>query len=302
MVVEIVELPPAPGGGGLGASGARHGHRVASTTAAEGATSGGHEIGATGSSGNDLMKMRGGGGLSFGLSPEFIAKFLEASRPVPPKDTDAERIDDDIAHDRAALDDPDWVAHASPDEVRAMRKKLVADLDRRAHQELHPAGGGRFTSEHTSFGVDVAADGTIAFHRNSSGDLTDMAMRSQGIDPYAAEKLAWLDKTRDDRVAIGKRHEHEVLAHTPEYVERNVEWAWQRGRDLATRKQDLFDLWDECAESGSDDLIAAGTAARTYLIGFIRARLPVGSPDAYTAAELAELNAHRHSTQTFAPY
>jgi hypothetical protein len=184
-----------------------------------------------------------------------------------------------------------------------MREKLVADLDRRDHQELHPAGGGRFTSQHTSFGADVAADGTVAFRPGTAGlDLADRVMLSQGIDPYAREKLEWLDKTRDDRVALGKRHEHEVLAHTPEYVQRNVQWAWQQGRDLARRKQDLFDLWDECADSGDDDRTAAGNAARSYVIGFIRAKLPAGSPGAYTAAELAELNAHRHSAQIFAPY
>jgi hypothetical protein len=137
---------------------------------------------------------------------------------------------------------------------------------------------------------------------NGSFDVTDWAMRSHGDDPYAHDKLVWLDKTRDDRVAIGKRHQREVLAHVPQYVQRNLAWAWQRARDIATRKRDLFDLWDDCAESGDDALVAGGAAARGYVIGFIRAQLPADSPNAYTAAELTELTEHRRSKQAFGPY
>ncbi|MBV8763025.1 MAG: hypothetical protein JO257_37410 [Deltaproteobacteria bacterium] len=42
--------------------------------------------------------------------------------------------------------------------------------------------------------------------------------------------------------------------------------------------------------------------ARLYIIAFIRWKLPAGGPDAYTAAELAALNAQRQSKQPFAPY
>jgi hypothetical protein len=112
MVVEIVELPRATsrGGGGTGGGHARH---VASTTGREGGTDRHEASGA----GDNLMTMRGPEGPSFGLSPQFIAHFLAESKPVPPKDTEAERIADDIAADREALDDPEWVAHASPDQV-----------------------------------------------------------------------------------------------------------------------------------------------------------------------------------------
>jgi len=268
----------------------------AATTADAGATAP-----ATGAGGAGLMHMRGGGAPApgQGLSQDFIDWFLAQSRPVPPKDTEAERIDDDLASDRAALDDPRWVANASPAALLAMRQKLVDDLDRRDHQELHPAGGGWFKSVHTvhdmtgrereAFRADVAPDGTAALHDGGDGR-------------YQPQELEWLDRTRDDRVAIGRRHEREVLAHTPQYVQRNVEWAWERGGDVATRKRDLFELWDECAETGDDAVVEAGASARLYVIAFIRSRLPAAGPDAYTAAELAALNAHRQSKQPFAPY
>jgi hypothetical protein len=323
MSVEIVAASPkSPDGGVIGTIAAQRAPygsagRVAIATA-DGSP---RETAALGTRGADVMKMRGNELPSTGLSAAFIASFLERSKPVPPKDSAAERLADDLAHDREALRNPRWLANALPAQVGAMRQKLVDDLDRRDHEELRPAGGGRFKSEHTvhdmnglkreSFGVDVATDGTIKFHdpRNlqarglaGSFDLNDWAMRSHGDDPYAHDKLDWLDKTRDDRVAIGKHHQREVLAHTPRYVQQNLALAWRRGRDMTARKRDLFDLWDECAEWGDDALVSAGATARSYVIGFIRAKLPADSPDAYNAGELAELNQHRQSKQVFAPY
>jgi hypothetical protein len=70
--------------------------------------------------------------------------------------------------------------------------------------------------------------------------------------------------------------------------------------DLAGRKAGLFELWDDCAETGGDEVVAGGTAARALVLGVIRGRLR-GS-DAYTTAELAQLNARRRSTAVFAPY
>jgi hypothetical protein len=75
---------------------------------------------------------------------------------------------------------------------------------------------------------------------------------------------------------------------------------WSTARDLAERKRGLFELWDDCAETGSDELVAGGTAARAIVIGAIRARLR--GADAYTASELAQLNAIRRSKAVFAPY
>jgi hypothetical protein len=73
-------------------------------------------------------------------------------------------------------------------------------------------------------------------------------------------------------------------------------------RDPAARKRGMFALWDECAETGTAEIIKAGSAARAKVLGFIRARLPAGSPDAFTRAELATLNQQKQSRAVFAPY
>jgi hypothetical protein len=75
---------------------------------------------------------------------------------------------------------------------------------------------------------------------------------------------------------------------------------WTKLTSTAERKQALFDLWDEIAETGPDDVVAAGIAARAQIIGFVRARLT--GADAYTATELERLNGAKKSTATFDPY
>ena len=125
-------------------------------------------------------------------------------------------------------------------------------------------------------------------------------MRSRGIDPYASQKLRFLDRTRDQRVAIGQEHRRAQLAQSDLAMRRNIDRLWASTTDRVARKQGLFELWDDCAESGDAALIAGGTAARTLVTHFIQVRLR--GADAFTVAEIARLNAVRRSKATFAPY
>jgi hypothetical protein len=133
-------------------------------------------------------------------------------------------------------------------------------------------------------------------------ELTDWLMRRKGIDPYASRKLKLLDDTRDERVQIGNRHRAERLAMTPQLVQKNLDRLWATTPDLAARKQALFELWDECVETGDPAVVAGGEAARRLVIAFIRTHLPAGSPDAFTPAELAALARIQHSKTAFVPY
>ena len=133
-------------------------------------------------------------------------------------------------------------------------------------------------------------------------DVTDALMRRKRIDPYASKKLAFLDATRDERVQLGAAHRAQQLRQTTQIMQRNLDRLWQRVTDPRARREALFELWDEVAETGDADIVEAGRAARKLVIGFIRARLPAGGPDAYSAAELAALNRRRPSKTPFAPY
>ena len=133
-------------------------------------------------------------------------------------------------------------------------------------------------------------------------DTTDWMMRRHGQDPYASKKLAFLDATRDERVQIGNRHRAEQLTHATQLMQHNLDALWAATEDLAARKRALFELWDECAETGDPDLVAGGQAARRLVIGAIRARLPAGSALAFTPAELAAFAREKQSKATFQPY
>jgi len=133
-------------------------------------------------------------------------------------------------------------------------------------------------------------------------DTTDWLMRRHGQDPYASKKLAFLDATRDERVQIGNRHRAEQLSHATQLMQHNLDALWAATQDLAARKRALFELWDECAETGDPDLVAGGQAARRLVIGAIRARLPAGSAVAFTPAELAAFAREKQSRAAFQPY
>jgi len=132
-------------------------------------------------------------------------------------------------------------------------------------------------------------------------DITDAFMRNKGIDPYASRKLEYLDSTRDQRVQIGNRHRQKQLAQAAVIMKTNLDRVWSLPTPVA-RREALFELWDECAETGSEELVAAGREARTLVIGVIRGRLPAGSADAFTATEIAAFNRTKQSKATFAPY
>ncbi len=133
-------------------------------------------------------------------------------------------------------------------------------------------------------------------------DISDALMRDHGQDPYASQKLKFLDSTRDERVQIGNRHRQQQLQQATQIMQRNLDRVWASVTDARARKQALFELWDECAETGTEDLIAAGADARRLVIGFIRARLPAGRADAFTADEISAFNRVKQSKAAFAPY
>jgi hypothetical protein len=134
-------------------------------------------------------------------------------------------------------------------------------------------------------------------------DVTDWLMRRAGMDPYSARKARFLDQTRDARAAMRAEARREELREAIAELPALLDAIWRdSGRTAAQRRELMFHLWDECTETGSEELVAASRTARATILGFIRRALPEGSADAYTAAELESLNAARKSRQEFAPY
>jgi len=216
------------------------------------------------------MGMRGGDAkVTRGVSGDFLDRFLDNSKPL----------------------DPETLA------LRAVEAAIDHGTD--AHGIRHHGTG--YQAKDTPYDANIEADGTTHLKDKPTFDATDALMRNHGMDPYASKKLKWLDDTREERYRIGKQYKHEQLGKSAQLAKRNVDYLWAKTTDLAARKQGLFELWDDCVETGSDnDLVEGGRAARRLIVGIIRARL-TGS-DAYTAPELAAFNAHKKSTATFSPY
>ncbi len=245
-----------------------------------------------------------------GPSSDFWERFEANTKPLPPKAIAGEQRDAEIAEAEGRLGNPKWIANASPDEVTAERVRLANKRYERSTAELQPDGTGK-KAEHQTFTVKVAADGTVDIKDKpniqrkglgASFDVNDALMRRHGIDPYSSYKLQVLDDTREERYQIGKQYRTQQLAQSRQLMQRNLDRLVATARDARQLKQGLFELWDDCAETGTEELVVGGRAARSQVVGFIRTRLPAGSTDAFTASELAHLNKQRRSRATFAPY
>jgi hypothetical protein len=184
--------------------------------------------------------------------------------------------------------------------------------------ELRPSGRGTYKTDlggshwmSRTATAHVARDGTVKFEDAPDFDLhfvgigfvgkfnaDDWLARKAGIDPYASAKLAYLDRTREERARFAEVNRTEDLSNAQRALQRNLDAA-RRIADPAARKQALFELWDEVAETGDDALVRAGAGARAYLIGAIRGMRPAL---VFTPEELAQLNAQRHARAVFAPY
>ena len=117
--------------------------------------------------------------------------------------------------------------------------------------------------------------------------------------PVVVALLFWPDEDWMRWAALGVF----AAAGITDFFDGYLARAWARA-DLtaAARRAAIFELWDDAAETGTADELAAGEAVRTEVIGFVRAHLPAGGADAFTADELAALNARRLSKQRFEPY
>lgn len=155
-------------------------------------------------------------------------------------------------------------------------------------------------------GCDDAAGLGLTIRPNS--DLNDLVLRAKGEDPLAAKKRRFLRLTEELRDQLATRYEEANQRRAKVHASRNLERLWSDADlDFAAKRRLLFELWEECEEAtgpgGEDPAVAdAGQEARDHIVAFIRRRLPPGSPEAYTPAELRRLNATRTSRQAFAPY
>ena len=177
-----------------------------------------------------------------------------------------------------------------------------------------PDGNGRRRVDDGPTTAHVERDGRVSFEdkpsvgfelpiiTGGSFELTDLAMRMAGEDPYSARKLDLLDRTRPERMQMAATERSSNLKDAALRTPATLEGIWRGPGDLAGKRRLLFTLWDECAETGSAEVLASARAVRASIVAFIRRRLPRGSRAGYSDRELDTLNARRTSRERFAPY
>ncbi len=179
---------------------------------------------------------------------------------------------------------------------------------RSARPQLVPHPDGSYTYRGHAFTATIRPNGDVVFSDRGaveydlgsgtgSFDLGDMVMGAAGVDPYAAEREAFMEENEELIQRLTDEARVATRARSLGRLRSDLRMRWEdRTRSVERRRRDLFRLWDESSEDDDD------RAARDAVIAFIRTNLPEGSEDAYPPSEIAALNARRTSTEAFAPY
>lgn len=216
------------------------------------------------------------------------ASALTPSEPAPPQVTplpDADRIqtpaDAGFERDRRGrwiFKDPDpgaqWIAELHPDGRLTFKDRLVPQ------------------PKLSSLSMKVPG-------------FKELAMKAQGKGFWHRRKRQLTERTQALRDRMAREFEKINLETQLARLDRDLSTIWHGSQPSSTRRQRLFERWDECEEGSSDDpstRIQAGVRARAIIIAFIRKHLPASSAEAFTPAELEALNRLRASRARFDPY
>ncbi len=186
-----------------------------------------------------------------------------------------------------------------------------------------PTGGGTMRARKQPFHAKIKRDGTIEFRDKPNVqiegvrlsktlgmpvlfgrfDVTDAVMKQLGETLYPYRKRKLMDESRDMRAAMAAEAHREQLQEAIGRYRKHLRGVWNHpDLSLPERRRALFLLWDECAESGTDEVLASAASIRAMTISFIQRNLPQGGDLEYTAAELQAYNKRRRSHARFAPY
>ena len=182
------------------------------------------------------------------------------------------------------------------------------------------------------FVATLRADGRVDFRNKGAkaswtqvgmGGPGDLLSAAAGDDPYARIKSKLLKATFEMRLGMAVNFQKTQLNKRLRRLDGDLDKIWaDTGRALGARKELLFQRWDECDEpeqaaTAAADLPGFGKvkdselddarhdaarSARRLIEQFIREHAPKGSAEAFSPAELADMNRRRASTQNFQPY
>lgn len=175
--------------------------------------------------------------------------------------------------------------------------------------ELIPEKGGGYRCETKNFVAHIKPDGALEFSDrfpigfNKGGtfsfDLTDLAMRGKKQDPYAAEKRKFIEFSDKVRSELRKKALQESQDQALATLSDQLTLLWRSSRSAASRRREMYEIWADSSDDKSEKLSRKG---RRIIEDFIRANLPEGSSDGYTAEELSRIAGERQNLPPFDPY
>lgn len=128
----------------------------------------------------------------------------------------------------------------------------------------------------------------------------------------AAEKQRFLDATEPLRTKLAEEHRRTNERTALVNLDAELRALWNAAdTPVSMKKERLFQRWDECVqlpddpESADAETVArarAGDIARRRIEAWIRRHVPRSHADAFSKAELREMNARRRSRARFDPY
>jgi len=199
-----------------------------------------------------------------------------------------------------------FIRPPSPSEIGAAIAKWYADPNAvyRAYDRK---------VERSRFETAVDADDTRPGHENAMAMRTATAVLGAGGsfditaalmkgDPWAANKRRFLDQTRAERVQIATDYRERQLKGAADTMRKRLAELATQTVSPGVAKQTLFEMWDECIDTGDAPAVSAGAEARLVVMQYIAVHFPATSADAFTVDELRLMNARKHSAATFAPY
>ena len=127
-------------------------------------------------------------------------------------------------------------------------------------------------------------------------DLTDEYLRMLGEDPYRYEKAKFLSTTFEMRLKLAAQSQVHDLRRSLHDLPTRLERLWvDSSNPPGARRLIICSLYRELGDDKSLE-------ASRVINHFVRMRLPQGTPDSYTPAELTACNAGADSGKNFSPY
>jgi hypothetical protein len=188
----------------------------------------------------------------------------------------------------------------------------IPHLKAREKPVLKPRSDGSYDYDGHVYRARVLRDGQVEFADNGTqaelrpslipfkvtGDISDLVERHVlGKELYSAEKLWFLDQTRELRDKLATAYRLEEAARARRELEKQLQRILEdRALDAAQKHGALFALWQDCGDDGQAE------ATRRQVESFVQRFMPRGSDLGFTQDELDRMNAQRAGMRQFRPY